>query len=163
MQVDRQHVGFRSQQLCRYRANPCSRRLRYCGGPSSCHPGSFSRSRPFLFYVGLPQGLQARHPLTFTDDLGDHCGLVPQAAAHRLLDPPDSTLWVKGLSCQLFTHPHLDIYRVMATRFAAAMSSCVDDVICVERMTTIQSAYRCWRRLCDLLGWDVPDSKSPPP
>jgi len=54
-------------------------------------------------------------------------------------------------------------YRVMATLFAAAMSSCVDDVICVERMTTIQSAYRCWRRLCDLLGWDVPDSKSPPP
>ena len=54
-------------------------------------------------------------------------------------------------------------YRVMAIIFAAAMSSCVDDVICVERMTTIQSAYRCWRRLCDLLGWDVPDSKSPPP
>ena len=44
-----------------------------------------------------------------------------------------------------------------------AMSSCVDDVICIERLETVGSAYVCWRELCNLLGWDVPDSKSPPP
>ena len=30
-------------------------------------------------------------------------------------------------------------YRIIAALFTVAMSSCVDNVICVERMTTIQS------------------------
>ena len=48
-----------------------------------------------------------------------------------------------------------------------AISSCVDasasNVICIERMDTVGSAYWCWQELCSLLGWDVPNSKSPPP
>ena len=51
----------------------------------------------------------------------------------------------------------------MAVLMAVAMSSCVDDVICIERLATVGSAYTCWRTLCNLLGWDVPDSNSPPP
>ena len=40
---------------------------------------------------------------------------------------------------------------------------CVDDVLAVERSSTCSSAYLSWRSLAMLCGWDVPDSKSPPP
>ena len=51
----------------------------------------------------------------------------------------------------------------MAACFAVAMSSCIDDVVSLERTATVATAYLTWRTLCDLLGWGVPDSKSPPP
>ena len=40
---------------------------------------------------------------------------------------------------------------------------CVDDMIYVEALKTVASAYHSWRRLADDCGWDVPDAKSPPP
>ena len=76
---------------------------------------------------------------------------------------PRTQLFGSRVSPVNFSRIPIWSYGLMAALFAVAMSSCVDDVICVERMSTIQSAFICWRRVCWLLGWDVPDSKSPPP
>ncbi len=32
-----------------------------------------------------------------------------------------------------------------------------------DRWSVINEGWRCWRRLAHLCGWEVPDSKSPPP
>ena len=52
---------------------------------------------------------------------------------------------------------------LMATLFGVIMAQCVDDLLAPERKRYVQSAYRCWRVVADLTGWDVPDEKSPPP
>ena len=39
----------------------------------------------------------------------------------------------------------------------------MDDVIVLEIIKTVFSAFECWRSFADLCGWDVPDAKSPPP
>ena len=85
------------------------------------------------------------------------------AMAATVFYVPRTQLFGSRVSPVNFSRLPIWTYKVMAVLFCVAMLSCVDDVICTERMSTIQSAYRCWRRLCDLLGWDVPDSKSPPP
>ena len=51
----------------------------------------------------------------------------------------------------------------VAVLAAIAMDHCVDDLLCVEPLCTIDAAYRFWRGFADLCGWDVPDAKSPPP
>ena len=51
----------------------------------------------------------------------------------------------------------------MAVLFALASMHCVDDIIVQEHMDTIESGWHCWRAFATLLGWDVPDSKSPMP
>ena len=43
------------------------------------------------------------------------------------------------------------------------MEQCVDDLLSVERATTMRSGYEAWRLFATLCGWDVPDAKSPPP
>ena len=40
---------------------------------------------------------------------------------------------------------------------------CVDDMISCERLSTSSSSFQSWRAFAALCGWDVPDSKSPPP
>ena len=62
-----------------------------------------------------------------------------------------------------FSRISLWMLLVMASTFAVPMTCCVDDVICIERASSISSAYLCWRIMCDLAGWDVPNSKSPLP
>ena len=47
--------------------------------------------------------------------------------------------------------------------FLLPMEQCVDDLLSVERKVTMQSGYRVWRAFAEACGWDVPDSKSPPP
>ena len=43
------------------------------------------------------------------------------------------------------------------------MVHCIDDVMTVESTRTIQVGFKVWRRFADACGWDIPDSKSPPP
>ena len=83
--------------------------------------------------------------------------------SRTLFYKPRTQLFGSRLSPVNFARMLIWTYKVMTVLFLVAMSSCVDDVLCVERTATITSAYRCWRKLCELLGWDVPDSKSPPP
>ena len=51
----------------------------------------------------------------------------------------------------------------MACLAALPMTHCVDDMLVVERASSLGSGYALWRALARLAGWDVPDRKSPPP
>ena len=53
--------------------------------------------------------------------------------------------------------------RALAALFAIPAIHCVDDVIVLEILKTIYSAFASWRGFAELCGWDVPDTKSPPP
>ena len=53
--------------------------------------------------------------------------------------------------------------RALAALMAISAVHCVDDVIVIEVMELITSAFECWRKFAELCGWDVPDEKSPPP
>ena len=53
--------------------------------------------------------------------------------------------------------------HALATMAGLATSHCVDDVLAVDRKTTIFSGWRVWRVLAACCGWVVPDSKSPLP
>ena len=53
-----------------------------------------------------------------------------------------------------------DILAVLA---AIALAQCVDDLLSAEPEATIASAFIMWRGFAEVCGWDVPDSKSPPP
>ena len=52
---------------------------------------------------------------------------------------------------------------IMACLFSVAVSHCVDDVICVERRSTVMSGWRAWLMLCEVSGWRISADKSPPP
>ena len=39
----------------------------------------------------------------------------------------------------------------------------VDDVIATERQAIAESGHTAWRQITSLCGWEIPDSKSPPP
>ena len=51
----------------------------------------------------------------------------------------------------------------MSRLFATPFVHCVDDMICIERLSTIHSGFHSWRLFADLCGWNIPDSKSPLP
>ena len=51
----------------------------------------------------------------------------------------------------------------VAVLFLLPMEQCVDDLLSVERETTMMSGFHCWRSFARACGWDVPDEKSPPP
>ena len=51
----------------------------------------------------------------------------------------------------------------VAVLFLLPMEQCVDDLLSVERLTTMLSGFHCWRSFAVACGWDVPDEKSPPP
>ena len=53
--------------------------------------------------------------------------------------------------------------RVAGLLLAIVCDHCVDDIIYIEAMRTVMSAYWCWRTFADDCGWDVPDAKSPIP
>ena len=50
-----------------------------------------------------------------------------------------------------------------AILLCSALDYCVYDVANAERASTIMPANVCWRQLNDLMGWNIPDEKSPPP
>lgn len=52
--------------------------------------------------------------------------------------------------------------RALAAIFAIPAIHCVDDVIVLETLKTVFSAFASWRGFADLCGWDIPDAKSPP-
>ena len=47
--------------------------------------------------------------------------------------------------------------------FLLPMEQCVDDLLSVERLSTMMSGFISWRAFAAACGWDVPDAKSPPP
>ena len=53
--------------------------------------------------------------------------------------------------------------HVLATMAGLATSHCVDDVLAVDRKTTIFSGWHVWRVLEACFGWVFPDSKGPLP
>ena len=53
--------------------------------------------------------------------------------------------------------------HALATMAGLATSHCVDDVLAVDRKTTIFSGWLVWRVLAACCGWVVPDAKSPFP
>ena len=100
-------------------------------------------------------------------------------------DPNQAHLWVIAMWCpvvcsvvfgaavsQLFgsgTAP-LNFSRypswctwMVSILFLLPMEQCVDDLLSVERATTMLSGFHCWRSFAVACGWDVPDEKSPPP
>ena len=51
----------------------------------------------------------------------------------------------------------------LAVTLAVGAQHCVDDLILIEEIVGLLHGWTCWRILAMLLGWDVPDSKSPLP
>ena len=43
------------------------------------------------------------------------------------------------------------------------MIHCIDDIMTAEAKDTVLLGYKVWRRFAAACGWDIPDSKSPPP
>ena len=50
----------------------------------------------------------------------------------------------------------------VAVLFLLPMEQCVDDLLSVERASTMLSGFHAWRSFAAARGWDVPDEKSPP-
>ena len=53
--------------------------------------------------------------------------------------------------------------RAIAALMAIPAVHCIDDVIVIEVLELIGSAFSCWREFAEFCGWEVPDEKSPPP
>ena len=49
----------------------------------------------------------------------------------------------------------------MMKLFLAIFDQCIDDLICMERMSTASSARSSWLSFAALCGWDIPLKKSP--
>ncbi len=58
--------------------------------------------------------------------------------------------------------PNLGVLLI-ATLFAGVADHCSDDVILLNRKTFAMLIWKAWRRLALLLGWNIPDEKSPLP
>ena len=52
---------------------------------------------------------------------------------------------------------------LLSAAIALPTHHCVDDVVGVDRVSTATETWRCWRRIAEAVGWDVPDEKSPAP
>ena len=52
---------------------------------------------------------------------------------------------------------------LLAQSLCVPVQHCVDDMLGMERQDTVWSGWHGWRSIADVLGWDVPDVKSPPP
>ena len=75
-------------------------------------------------------------------------------------------------TCQLFGsgNPPFNFCRypdwcchVLSCFYAVLAVHCVDDILSVERAQSAFSGFRGWRDFAEFCGWDIPDSKSPPP
>ena len=51
----------------------------------------------------------------------------------------------------------------MAKLFRVALDQCIDDLICMERLSTARSARTSWLTLAKCCGWHIPLEKSPKP
>ena len=52
---------------------------------------------------------------------------------------------------------------LMSYAFVVPIQHCVDDMCSIERSSTVTHGWQAWREAATILGWDVPDSKSPVP
>ena len=52
---------------------------------------------------------------------------------------------------------------MVAVLIGLPLSHCVDDIIGVDRRTTIMAIWQFWRTLAECSGWDVLNRKSPIP
>ena len=74
------------------------------------------------------------------------------------------TQFFGGKSCPLNFARVPDLCcHALATMAGLATSHCVDDVLALDRKTTIFSGWLVWRVLAACCGWVVPDAKSPLP
>ena len=78
---------------------------------------------------------------------------------------PYTIHWWKVLPCKFRESSRLVWPRchALASIAGLATSHCVDDVLAVDRKTTIFSGWLVWRVLAACCGWVVPDEKSPLP
>lgn len=88
---------------------------------------------------------------------------VASGRDYSLLDPTYSSL-EGGKSAPVgFARFPAMLASLCSTLLSIGLQHCVDDMLCVERKCTIETAYNSWMRLMRILGWDVPIRKSPPP
>ena len=90
------------------------------------------------------------------------------------------TSWNPELACQVFLLAVSQLFgsgnaplnftrcpdfccRAISCLLGIAAVHCVDDVLVLEIWDSAMSAFHGWRGFADLCGWDVPDSKPPPP
>lgn len=59
-------------------------------------------------------------------------------------------------------HPAWFTY-LLAASIALPTHHCVDDMVGVDRRCIAKPMWQCWRQIVAATGWEVPDSKSPPP
>ena len=74
-----------------------------------------------------------------------------------------SQLFGGRLAPQNFSRYPAWLCFLLAYAFVVPIQHCVDDMCSIERSSTIMCGWRAWRETAALLGWDVPDSKSPEP
>ena len=59
-------------------------------------------------------------------------------------------------------HPAWWCY-VMAPMYGLPLQHSVDDVVATERCSVVDLGNEVWRKTIEMVGWDIPDSKSPLP
>ena len=52
---------------------------------------------------------------------------------------------------------------LMTPMYGLPLQHTVDDVMATERCSVVESCNKVWRNTTEIAGWDIPDSKSPPP
>ena len=147
-----------------------------CAGTSSCHiPCNLDSWASMLRLIGeaFPEPL-----LAFCSDFKAAYKQIPadpgQASQFVMAvwDPASQKPAFFVALCQIFgsnTAP-LNFCRIpefccfmVAACFGLLADHCVDDLLAAERSAMAASGFMAWRALATLCGFDVPDSKSPPP
>ena len=133
-------------------------------------------------YIGLLRYVLTLFPfcalLGFTSDFKSayrQCIANPEHAVGWVL-----TIWCHAQNCQVYGIAGAQLFGcslaptnfcripdwccfVASRLFFLALIHCIDDIMTAEPKDTCQLGYRVWRRFVDACGWDIPDSKSPPP
>ena len=76
---------------------------------------------------------------------------------------PCSQLFGGRSSPQNFSRYPAWFCYLLAIATVVALQHCVDDVLGMDRQSTVMSGWLAWREIAAALGWDVPDKKSPYP
>ena len=148
----------------------------FCGNLFTNRPADLD------LFVGLMrhvlESFPAKEMMGFTSDFKSayrQCTANPSHAAGWVL-----VIWSHESQCQVFGVAGAQLFGcavaptnfcripdwcafVSSRLFFLALIHCVDDVMTAEARDTIMLGYTVWRRFVAACGWNVPDSKSPPP
>ena len=94
---------------------------------------------------------------------GGNDAMAPAETLSRVPGGPYTVFLVESLAQLISREFQIWCCHVLATMAGLASSHCVDDVLAVDRRTTIFSGWLVWRVLAACCGWVVPDVKSPLP